>query len=282
MTAASVGTTSPSGVPARTIALTGASSGIGAALAAELSAPGVRLALAGREAGRLEEVAAACRSRGAVAETAVVDVRDRAVLHAWLAAVDAAGAVDVLIANAGVSAGLGPRQSRERDDDVRRLVEVNLLGTIDTVSGLVEVMRARGRGHIVIVASVAGLRGYPAMPTYSATKAALIAYGEAIRGWLRPSGVAVTVVCPGFVTSPMSARHKGSKPFEVPVEKAARIIARGIAARRAVVAFPFLLALGARASRLLPAGLSDLAFRPFAAKIEADPRASVDGRSRDE
>lgn len=265
----------------RTIALTGASSGIGAALAAELSAPGIRMALAGRETGRLEEVAAACRAKGAAVETAVIDVRDRAALHAWLAAVDASGAVDVLIANAGVSAGLGPRQSRERDNDVRRLVEVNLLGTIDTVSGLVDAMRSRGRGHIVIVASVAGLRGYPAMPTYSATKAALIAYAEAIRGWLRPFGVAVTVVCPGFVTSPMSARHKGSKPFEMSPERAARIMARGIAARRAVVAFPFLLALGARASRLLPAALSDLAFRPFAAKIEADPRAGVDRRGRD-
>ena len=268
-----------SGRPLRTIALTGASSGIGAALAAELAGPGVRLALAGREAARLEDVAAACRSKGAaVVETALVDVRDRAALHAWLAAVDAAGPVDVLIANAGVSAGLGPKKSRESDEDVRRLVEVNLIGAIDTVSGLVEAMRARRCGQIVIVASVAGLRGYPAMPTYSATKAALIAYGEAIRGWLRPSGVTVTVVCPGFVTSPMSARHRGSKPFEMPVEKAAKIIVRGIAGKRAVVAFPFLLALGARLSRLLPAALSDRAFEPFAAKIERDPRADVDGR----
>ena len=281
MSAASGGSVSPGGAPLRTIALTGASSGIGAALAAELAAPGVRLALAGREAARLEEVATACRSKGAVVETALVDVRDRAVLHAWLATVDAAGEVDVLIANAGVSAGLGPKKARERDEDVRRLVEVNLIGAIDTVSGLVEAMRSRRRGQIVIVASVAGLRGYPAMPTYSATKAALIAYGEAIRGWLRPSGIAVTVVCPGFVTSPMSARHKGSKPFEMPVEKAARIIARGIARRRAVVAFPFLLALGARLSRLLPAALSDRAFEPFAAKIERDPRADVDRRGRE-
>ncbi len=265
----------------RTVALTGASSGIGAALAVELATPGTRLTLAGRDAARLEEIAAACRSRGAAAETALVDVRDRAALHAWLSAVDAGGAIDVLVANAGVSAGLGPKKSRERDDDVRRLVEVNLIGAIDTVSGIVEAMRARGRGHIVIVASVAGLRGYPAMPTYSATKAALIAYGEAIRGWLRPSGIAVTVVCPGFVTSPMSARHKGSKPFEMPVEKAARIIAHGIARRRAVVAFPFLLALGARLSRLLPAALSDRAFEPFAARIERDPRADVDGRRGD-
>jgi short-subunit dehydrogenase len=278
VSAAAGATVSPSGGRWRTIALTGASSGIGAALAAELSGPGVRLALAGREAARLEEVAAVCRGRGATVETALVDVRDRAVLHGWLAAVDAAGEVDVLIANAGVSAGLGPKKAREADEDVRRLVEVNLLGAIDTVGGLVEAMRARRRGQIVIVASVAGLRGYPAMPTYSATKAALIAYGEAIRGWLRPSGIAVTVVCPGFVTSPMSARHKGSKPFEMPVDQAARIIAHGIARKRAVVAFPFLLALGARLSRLLPAALSDRAFEPFAAKIERDPRADVDGR----
>lgn len=262
----------------RTVAITGASSGIGAALAEELSGRGVRLALSGRDAERLEAVAERCRAKGAAVETAVLDVRDRAALHRWLAATDDAGAVDVLVANAGVTAGLGPKQGRERDADVRRQIEVNLLGAIDTVGGLVERMRARRAGQIVLMSSVAGLRGYPAMPTYSATKAGLIAYGDAIRGWLRPSGVAVTVVCPGFVTSPMSARHVGAKPFEVSIERAARIIARGIARRRAIVAFPFLLALGSRLTRFLPAVLADFAMRPMMARVEPDPRRDVDGR----
>jgi len=264
--------------PPRTYALTGASSGIGAALAAELAAPGVRLALSGRETARLADVAEICRAKGAAVETAILDVRDRPALHAWLAATDAAGPVDVLVANAGVTAGLGPRGGREADADVRRQVEVNLLGAIDTVNGLVEAMRARRAGHIVLVASVAGIRGYPAMPTYSATKAGLIAYGDAIRGWLRPRGIAVTVVCPGFVTSPMSARHKGAKPFEVPVDKAARTIARGIARRRATIAFPLLLVLGTRLTRLMPAWMADFFMRGYMAEVERDPRADVDGR----
>jgi short-subunit dehydrogenase len=262
----------------RTVVITGASSGIGAAVAATLAGPGVRLVLSGREESRLAAVAEACRARGATVEATVLDVRNRVALHRWLEAADDAGPVDVLVANAGVTAGLGPRRSREADADVRRQIEVNLLATIDTVGGLVERMRARRAGHIVLMSSVAGIRGYPAMPTYSATKAGLIAYGDAIRGWLRPSNVAVTVVCPGFVTTPMSARHKGAKPFEMPVEKAARIIARGIARRRAVVAFPLLLAFGTHLTRLMPAALADFFMRPFAAKIEADPRADVDGR----
>lgn len=264
--------------PSRTIVLTGASSGIGAALAAEFAAPGVRLALSGRETGRLAAVAEICRAKGATVETAVLDVRDRPALHAWLATTDDAGPVDVLVANAGVTAGLGPRGRRESDADVRRQVEVNLLGSIDTVNGLVERMRARRAGQIVLVASVAGIRGYPAMPTYSATKAGIIAYGDAIRGWLRPQGVTVTVVCPGFVTSPMSARHKGAKPFEVSVERAATLIARGVARRKAVVAFPLPLALGSHLTRLMPAAMADFFMRPFAARIEPDPRAEVDGR----
>jgi short-subunit dehydrogenase len=265
----------------RTIVITGASGGIGAELAKAWAKPRTRLALSGRDAARLAEVAAACGARGAVVETRTLDVRDRVALHGWLAAVEAGGPIDILVANAGVSAGLGPQRSRESDADVRRLVEVNMLATIDTVNGAVEPMRARGGGRIVIVASVAGIRGYPDMPTYSATKAGLIAYGDAVRGWLRPAGVTVTVVCPGFVTSPMSARHRGAKPFEIGADRAAAIVVRAAENRRPRVDFPFLFALGAHLTRLMPAALADFFMRPFAARVEPDPRGGIDPPRRD-
>ncbi len=254
------------------VVITGASGGIGTALAQAYAAPGRVLGLIARDGERLEALAERCRARGATVVTGAVDVRDRRALHHWLAAFDAAHPVDCLIANAGVTCGLGPGRSRESDEEAERLAEINYKGTVHTVSGLVERMRARGRGRIVLVASLAGMRALPDMPSYSATKAAVIAYGHALRGWLAPSGVGVTILCPGFVTSPMSARHRGARPFEIPAEEAARRMRRAIARGRAVYAFPFWLATGVRLSQLLPAPVSDWFMRPFAADIEPDPR----------
>ena len=252
------------------IVLTGASGGIGRALALGYAASGVTLGLVGRDAARLGEVAERCRAAGASVETALLDVRDRAGMAAWLGAFDARHPVDLLIANAGVSAGLGPDRSAEAEGVSERLAAINYMGMVNTVEPLLEPMRRRGRGRIALVSSIAGLRPYPDMPSYSATKAAVRAYGVALRGWLKPFGVGVTVIMPGFVTSPMSARHKGPKPFEISARKAARIIIRGLGAGRATIAFPFLLVLGLQASKLLPGGLSDVFMRPYQATVEPD------------
>lgn len=257
----------------RNVVITGASGGIGQELAKAYVGPGVTLGLIARKAEPLEAIAQTCREAGATVEIGTVDVRDREALHAWLAEFDAKFPVDLIIANAGVSCGLGPGRSREVDWEVERVVDVNYQGAIHTVSGIVEAMRERRQGRIVLIASLAGMRGLPDMPTYSATKAALIAYGEALRGWLRPSGVGVSVICPGFVTSPMSARHKGGRPFEMPAAKAAQIIKKAVGRNKAFHAFPLPMVLGIRFAKLLPARLSDLAYSPMRAKIEKDPRA---------
>ncbi|SHL74139.1 SDR family NAD(P)-dependent oxidoreductase [Roseibium suaedae] len=256
----------------KTIVLTGASGGIGEALAAEYAAPGIRLALIARDPAKLEALAAVVRSKGGEAETATIDVRDRAALHDYLEDLDRRHPVDLIIANAGVTAGLGPDRSRESDEDADRQLDINYRGAVNAVTGVVEAMRLRGRGQIVLVASLAGMRALPDMPSYSSSKAALIAYGHSLRGWLKPFGVRVTIICPGFVTSPMSARHKGAKPFEMSAEKAARKMRRAIDGRRAFYAFPFLLATGIRLQNLLPPVLGDLFMGGFAAEIEPDPR----------
>ncbi|GGB48989.1 SDR family oxidoreductase [Roseibium aquae] len=266
----------------RVIVLTGASGGIGIALARELAQPGRRFLLIARDEDKLARLAGDLQAMGCESECAAIDLRSERALMACLEEFDDRYPVDLLIANAGVTAGLGPGRSREGDAEIARQIDINYRGTVATVSALVDRMRARGRGQIVLVASLAGLRPLPDMPTYSATKAALIAYGHAIRGWLKASGVHVTILCPGFVTTPMSARHKGAKPFEISAEKAAVIMRRAIEKRKTLHAFPFLLAAGIYLQNLLPPRLSDLFMNGFAAEIDQDPRyGPAEGRQED-
>lgn len=251
----------------RRIVLTGASSGIGAALAVRLAAPGVALLLIGRDAARLQASAEAARASGADAACAVLDVSDRAALADALAAFDAQAPVDLVIANAGVSLGLRPGQRPEDPDAARRLWSVNVMGVLNTVEPLLPAMIARGRGAVALVSSMAALRPLPDMPSYSASKAAVRAYGVALRGWLGPLGVDVCVICPGFVTSPMSARHRGFKPFEIGADRAADLIVRGLERRAALVTFPWPLALLTWLDNRLPPRWSDRASRGFRADI---------------
>ncbi|WP_149891569.1 SDR family NAD(P)-dependent oxidoreductase [Roseibium aestuarii] len=255
-----------------TILLTGASGGIGEALAREVAGPGRCLILLARDRARLERLAAELKARGAETEIHPVDLRETDRLAEVLSDISARHVLDVVIVNAGVTAGLGADRSVEALADQDRQLDVNLRGAMHTVSALVEPMRRARRGRIALVASLAGMRPLPDMPAYSASKAGLIAYGHALRGWLKPFGVSVTILCPGFVTSPMSARHKGAKPFEIPADVAARRMWRAIRARRAFYAFPFLLAWGIRLQNLLPPWAGDLFMGGFAATVEPDPR----------
>jgi short-subunit dehydrogenase len=252
------------------VVITGASGGIGAALAAELAAPGVRMLLLGRDAARLASAADAASARGARVETAEVAVTDAAALAAALAGFDARDPVDLLVVNAGISSGLGPGRSPEPVEAAHRVVAVNLGGAIDTVGALLPAMLARGRGQIALMSSMSALRPLPDMPAYSASKAALRAWGISLRGWLGPQGIAVTVICPGFVTSPMSARHRGFKPFEMSAPRAAALIARGLARRSAFVTFPWPLALLTWLDNRLPPRVSDWLLQVFEARILPD------------
>jgi short-subunit dehydrogenase len=256
----------------KVIVLTGASGGIGQALASEFAQPGTYFALLARDKERLETVLNEVRSLGADGEAIAIDIRDRVQLHAYLSELDTRRPIDLVIANAGVTAGLGPQKTRESDEDCDRQIDVNYRGVVNTITGAVDAMQSRRRGQIVLISSLAGMRALPDMPSYSATKAAIIAYGHSLRGWLRPFGVSVSIICPGFVTSPMSARHKGSKPFEMSAEKAAKLMRRAIERRQAFYAFPFILALGVRLQNLLPPKLGDLFLGGFETEIEDDPR----------
>ncbi len=253
-----------------TIAITGASSGIGAALARCFAQPDLTLCLIGRDAERLRAVAEECRDKGASVEIAVVDVRDAVMTRHMLEKFDDRHPIDLLIVNAGVSAGLEPGEKPEAEGVSRRLMEINYAGMLNTVEPLLPRLIARRRGHVALVSSLAALRPQPDLPSYSATKMAVRGYGIALRGWLRGHGVDVSVIYPGFVTSPMSARHQGFKPFEWSAEKAAAHIVRKLRRRRGAIAFPWPLAILSQLNMLLPPFLSDWTNQGFRAKVHPD------------
>ncbi|MEO1533353.1 MAG: SDR family NAD(P)-dependent oxidoreductase, partial [Pseudomonadota bacterium] len=253
----------------RSVVLTGASGGIGRALAAELASNRVTMLLLGRDEGRLEAAAEGARAAGADVRTALADVTDRAAMEAILLEADSRSPIDLVVANAGRSLGTPPGGGRmEPAGALETMAAVNLVGAANTVEPLLAPMRARGHGGLVLMGSLAGQRPLPDMPAYSASKAGLRAWATALRGALAADGIGVMHVSAGFVTSPMSARHLGPRPFEVSAEAAARRIRSGLERGVSTLAFPWPLAAMAWCGARLPPALSDLAIRPFAARIE--------------
>lgn len=241
----------------RSILITGASSGIGAAVAREYAAPGVRLVLVGRDGQRLEQVAVACRAKGAEVELGMVDVRDRAAMRDFLLAADTRRPLELLLANAGINTGLPAGELAEDPDAVRGIFAINLLGVLNTVEPLIAPMAARRAGVIAMTGSIAAVRGLPYSPAYCATKAAVHLYAESLRGTLARKGVAVSLIVPGFVHTPLNADLVAPKPLAMNDERAARIIRRGLDRRKPLIAFPRLLYWGARLTTVLPTRLVD-------------------------
>lgn len=233
------------------VLITGATGGIGGALAMAYAAPGRRLFLHGRNESRLRELMENCTSRGAVVDIKSLDFADIEALIAWVEGI--APRVDLAIVNAGVTSNV---RDGESWPEIDHLLQVNVRAALATASALVPEMRRRGAGQIALVSSIAAWFGLPLTPAYSASKAALKAYGEGLRGWLAPYGVEVNVVMPGFVRTEMSARFPGAKRFMLEPEDAARRIVRGLERNQARISFPFPSSFAMWALGALPAGLS--------------------------
>ncbi len=208
------------------ILITGASSGIGRALAHEMAQRGYRLALTARRKSLLDETAADIRSKYKVPAvvTRELDVTDdAAVARVVPEAGDALGGLDIVFANAGV--GLGEKVGQGEFDKARRTVEVNMIGAMATVDAAVAYFLAHGGGHVVGTSSVAAYRGMPRASAYSASKAGLAVYLEALRAECYRKNIHVTVLYPGYIDTPLNSMLS-NRPFLIPVEKGAAIMAR--------------------------------------------------------
>lgn len=250
----------------RTVVITGASRGIGAALARALAGPDVTLCLVGRDEAKLAEVARGCGEAGARCVTIAADVRDRDRLSERLLALDAEHPVDLVIANAGVA--LPTPGDRGNETASYGEIEVNLAGALNTILPFVPAMRARGAGQLALVSSIAAFAPLPDSPGYSATKAALLVYGLALRERLRTAGIRVNVICPGYIRTEMGDRYKGWRPMLMDADDAARRIVRGLDRDKAVIAFPRPLALVARLSTFVPERLRRLGLTGFRFSID--------------
>lgn len=245
------------------ILITGASSGIGEALAHAYAKKGRFLALTGRDAARVEAVGSLCRSKGAEVEARVLDVADKTAMAAFIKEMDVRAPLDLVIANAGISAGAG--SGSESEEQARRVFATNVDGVLNTLMPAIARFRqracpgARQVGQLAIISSLAAFMGLPGAPAYCASKAAVRVWGEAQRHELAPLGIEVSVICPGFVRSRMTAPNSFRMPLLMDADRAARIIQRGLARNRGRIAFPWRLYLAVRLGSALPGWVKDRA-----------------------
>ena len=239
------------------VVITGASSGIGRALALEYAANGAVLGLIARRADLLSQLAESLPVR---AYTYAVNVTDaRALATAAVDFITRAGCPDIVIANAGVSAGT--LTGEPTDNAVfEEVLAVNVLGMMLTFQPFVEAMRSQRRGILAGVASIAGFRGLPGASAYSASKAAAISYLESLRVELHGSGVSVVTICPGYVATPLTAHNPYRMPFLMDPSAAASKIVRAISARKRFFVLPWQMALIGWALRRVPRPMYDLLF----------------------
>jgi short-subunit dehydrogenase len=235
----------------RVAVITGASSGIGAALARELAASGYRVGLVARRADRLEGLSKELGQRAAIA---IADVGVRSQIVAAIHQLsDKLGPVDLLVANAGL--GHHTRVEPLNIEEIEQLFRVNVFGVIYSIEAVLPRMLERHSGHVAAVSSVAAYKGMPGEAGYCASKAAVSTFMEGLRIQIRGRGISVTTICPGFVKSEMTAGHRFHMPFLLETEDAARRICRALKRKTKVFNFPWQTTFLMKLSRWLPDAL---------------------------
>lgn len=238
------------------ILITGATGGIGQALAREYAGVGRTLVLHGRDEARINLLAQECASLGASVETLVFDLSRHDATETWQATLAALPPLDLVLVNAGVTSHIGRQAEGESWRAIAETVDINLYSAMATVSAVLPAMRKRGKGQIALISSLSAWYGLPLTPSYCAAKAGLKTYGESLRGWLASEGISVNVVLPGFVATGMSDQFPGPRPFMLTPVQAARRIARGLQRDQARISFPFPLNLSMWGLAVLPSWLS--------------------------
>ena len=254
-----------------TTVITGASSGIGEALALACARRGDRLFLCGRDRARLEAVVQKCRALGTEAEGTVLDVTDGPGVSAWLHGCEAKAPLERVFANAGVSTG------EETASNVRTTFETNIGGMLNTVLPALEIFRKRRTGgrQILLTASIAGYGPLAACPSYSASKSAVKTWALALRGHCRREGIRISAICPGFVRSRITDRNTCPMPFFMEADKATRIILRRADKDVGLIAFPWPMRLATWFLSILPFRLNEAFNRLLPAKASKAQQAQV-------
>ena len=250
------------------VLVTGASSGIGEALARASAERGDRLFLCGRDKARLEAVASACRALGATVRADIVDVSDENAVRSWMESCNAEAPLSRVFANAGIGTGI------EDEENVRRTFATNVGGVLNTVLPAIELFRRRKHGkddlrQILITSSIAGYGPLRACPAYSATKACVKTWGLALRARLRREGIKVSVICPGFIRSRLTDRNTCPMPFFMEADKAARIMLRRADRNVGLIAFPWPMRLASWAAGAMPQWMNELLNRMLPDKFAA-------------
>ena len=250
----------------KNILITGASSGIGEALAKYYALNGAEtLFICGRSAERLKNTADFCRQNGVKVYEKVLDVTDKNAVQEWISDSEKTAPLHLVVANAGVSTGT------ETKEHIYNTFNINIFGVLNTVTPAVEIFEKRKDSQqkaIAITASIAGYHGLPGCPSYSASKACVKAYGEALRVKLKKENIHVSVICPGFVHSRITDKNTCPMPFIMNADKAAKIIARGIDKNKGLIAFPFVMRFGAYFGSILPNALSQFFYGLLPGKVK--------------
>ena len=239
------------------ILLTGASSGIGEALAYEMAGRGAIVGLLARREEKLKVITEKIENRGGAARYFAVDVREKdAVFDSAKKLRGEFGRIDILIANAGI--GGNNKETREfQAEAVRKVIEINLLGAVNSVAAVLPEMLEQKSGQIVAVSSLAGFRGLPKSAAYSASKAGMTAFFESLRLDVQHKGIDVTIIQPGFIKTPLTSARANKMPFIMELEDSMPYFMNAVEKRKKFAAFPWQLATVVRAARIFPAWLYD-------------------------
>jgi NADP-dependent 3-hydroxy acid dehydrogenase YdfG len=241
----------------KVVFLTGASSGIGEALAIEIAKQGAIIGLLARREEMLRELAGKCEAVGGKARVCVCDVVDaKAVQKSTDALRGEFGRIDILIANAGIGGNNDETRSL-KPEAVKKVIDINLIGAVNSIYAVLPQMLERGSGQLVAVSSLAGIRGLPKSAAYCASKAGMTALFESVRLDVQDRGVAVTIIQPGFIKTPLTSGRKNKLPFLMELEDAMPLFLGAIEKRKKFAAFPWQLAAFVKLGKIFPAWLYD-------------------------
>lgn len=242
----------------KTILITGASSGLGRELAIQYANKGIILYLTGRNKSRLLDTVNICQDKGANVLSKDIDVKDKESLYDWVVECDKLNNIDLVIANAGISAGTS--FNKKDSSQVYDIYETNIIGVLNTIQPIIPLMMKRRQGQIALISSMSSFIGMPSCPAYSSSKACISSYGEGLRGYLKQFNIGVSVICPGFIKTPLTDCNNFPMPLLMPVDKASKKIIEGLEKNKGLITFPIIIYIMLKILRFLPFCITNYIF----------------------